>query len=309
MIAEFEAGNGLHYGLWAPEPVEGPEPAGASTSSAARAVEGPTILAIHGITSSHKAWAPLARHLPDVCIIAPDLRGRGGSRSLGGPYGMARHADDVAALLDELGVKPCVVVGHSMGAYVAVTLAHRHPATVSRLVLVDGGLPLKGDPTLDPDESLRRTLGPAAERLSRVFASPEAYRAFWRAHPAFADWTPDLESYVDYDLVADDGRLHPATSYEAMAADSRDLVTPGNAAVLALRDLAVDATFLRAERGMVDDPGGLFPVDWVAEQVARQPRVRVEEVPGVNHYTITLSNSGAAAVAGAVTAALRAEVP
>ena len=298
MFAEFEAGNGLHYGLWAPEP------AGASASSAARAVEGPTILAIHGITSSHKAWAPLARHLLDVRIIAPDLRGRGGSRSLGGPYGMARHADDVAALLDELGVKPCVVVGHSMGAYVAVTLARRHPETVSRLVLVDGGLPLKGDPSLDPDESLRRTLGPAAERLSRVFASPEEYRAFWRAHPAFADWTPDLESYVDYDLVADDGQLHPATSYEAMAADSRDLVTPRNDAVLALRDLAVDATFLRAERGMVDDPGGLFPADWVAEQVARQSRVTVEDVPDVNHYTITLSEAGAGAVADAVRRAL-----
>lgn len=293
MFAEFDAGNGLHYGLWAPEPVVVPEP-----------VAGPTILAIHGITSSHRAWTPLARHLPDVRIIAPDLRGRGGSRSLGGPYGMARHADDVAALLDELGVAPCVVVGHSMGGYVAVTLAHRHPEKVSRLVLVDGGLPLKGDPTLDPDESLRRTLGPAAERLSRVFASREEYRAFWRAHPAFADWTPDVEAYVDYDLVADNGRLHPATSYEAMAADSRDLVASRNDAVLALRDLAVDATFLRAERGMVDDPGGLFPVGWVAEQVARQPRVTVEEVPDVNHYTITLSDAGAAAVADAVRRAL-----
>ncbi|HHU39543.1 MAG TPA: alpha/beta hydrolase [Propionibacterium sp.] len=286
MFREFDAANGLHAGLWEPE--------GATA----------TILAIHGITSSHRAWAPLARHLPDVRVIAPDLRGRGGSRGLGGPYGMARHADDVAALLDELGVDRCVAVGHSMGGYVAVTLAHRHPGRVSRLVLVDGGLPLRGDPSLDPEESLRRTLGPAAERLSRTFASPEEYRDFWRAHPSFADWTPDIESYVDYDLVRGESGLHPATSYEAMAADSRDLVTPRNDAVLALRDLTVDATFLRAERGMVDEPGGLFPADWVDEQVARQPRVGVVEVPDVNHYTITLSDPGAAAVADAVREAL-----
>ena len=286
-LREFDAASGLHVGVWEPE----------GDASA-------TILAVHGITSSHKAWAPLARHLPDVRIIAPDLRGRGGSRSLPGPYGMARHADDVAALLDELGVQPCVVVGHSMGGFVAVALADRHPSLVSRLVLVDGGLALPTDPTLDPEESLRRTLGPAAERLSRTFASREEYRTFWQAHPAFADWTHDLESYVDYDLVSDEGRLHPATSYDAMAADSRDLLSPGNATAVGLGRLAVDTEFLRAEHGMVDDAGGLYPADWVAEQAASVSRVRVTEVPGVNHYSITLSDAGAVAVADAVQRAL-----
>ncbi len=293
MFREFDAATGLHAGVW--EPTTPTADAGAGV---------PTVLAIHGITSSHRAWAPMARQLPDVRIVAPDLRGRGGSRALPGPYGMARHADDVAALLDELGVDRCVVVGHSMGGYVAVTLAARHPERVAGLVLVDGGLPLKGDPSLDPEESLRRTLGPAAERLSRTFASREEYRSFWKVHPSFAEWSDDIEAYVDYDLVDDDGALHPATSYEAMAADSRDLVTPGNDAIRALRDLAIDATFLRAERGMVDEPGGLFPAAWVAEQVERQPRVRVVEVPDVNHYTITLSDPGAVAVAGAVRDAL-----
>lgn len=264
MFREFDAATGLHAGVW--EPTTPTADAGAGV---------PTVLAIHGITSSHRAWAP-----------------------------MARHADDVAALLDELGVDRCVVVGHSMGGYVAVTLAARHPERVAGLVLVDGGLPLKGDPSLDPEESLRRTLGPAAERLSRTFASREEYRSFWKVHPSFAEWSDDIEAYVDYDLVDDDGALHPATSYEAMAADSRDLVTPGNDAIRALRDLAIDATFLRAERGMVDEPGGLFPAAWVAEQVQRQPRVRVVEVPDVNHYTITLSDPGAVAVAGAVRDAL-----
>ena len=99
------------------------------------------------------------------------------------------------------------------------------------------------------------------------------------------------------------------TPYAAMAADSRDLVTPGNDAIRALRDLPIDATFLRAERGMVDEPGGLFPSEWVAEQVARQPRVEVVEVPEVNHYTITLSDAGAAAVATVVADATGVPVP
>lgn len=282
MVREFDTATGLHYGVWTPS------------------ADAPTVLAIHGITSSHRAWTPLAQQLPDVRLVAPDLRGRGGSRAMGGPYGMVQHADDVAGLLDELGVERCVVVGHSMGGFVAVTLAHRHPERVAGLVLVDGGLPLRTDPSLSPEESLRLTLGPAAERLSRTFASVEEYRAFWRQHPAFADWTPELQAYVDYDLVDDGAGLHPATSYEAMAADSRDLVTPDSAAAVALRELSVDATFLRAERGMFDDIGGLFPADWAAAQVADQPRVRLVDVPGVNHYTITLSSVGAGAVADAV---------
>ena len=294
MFREFDTASGLHVGVWEPD---------APTPTT------PTILAVHGITSSHKAWTPLARQLPDVRIVAPDLRGRGGSRALPGPYGMSRHASDLAALLAELGVGRCLAVGHSMGGYAVVTLAHEHPALVSGLVLVDGGLPLKGDPSLDPEESLRRTLGPAAERLSRTFASAQEYRSFWQAHPAFAEWTPDLEAYVDYDLVGDGGALHPATSFEAMAADSRDLVTPGNAAIVALEHLAVDATFLRAERGMVDEPGGLFPAAWVAEWAPRVPGLTVVDVADVNHYTITLSDRGSAAVADAVRSALGATLP
>lgn len=291
MFREFDAACGLHTGVWEPD-------------GEARG----TVLAVHGITSSHKAWEPLARQLPDVRLVAPDLRGRGGSRGLPGPYGMARHADDVAALLAELGVGTCVAVGHSMGAYVAVTLAHRHPARVERLVLVDGGLPLPTAPDVDPEESLQRTLGPAAERLSRTFGSREEYRTFWTAHPAFADWTPDIEAYVDYDLVTDGGALRPATSYEAMAADSRDLVTPGNDAVVALKNLAVPTVFLRAERGMLDDPGGLFPAAWASEQVQRFAGIELREVADVNHYTITLSDRGAAEVADAVRSALGSRV-
>lgn len=289
MFTEFDAADGLHVG------VREPEGGGAAASDV------PTVLAIHGITSSHKAWQPLARALPQARVIAPDLRGRGGSRDLPGPWGMARHADDLADVLADMGVGPVLPVGHSMGGYVALTLAHRHPGLVAgRVVLVDGGLPLKGDPALAPEESLRRTLGPAAQRPAMTFASLEEYRAFWARHPAFARWSEDIESSIAYDLVAGADGLRPATSYEAMAADSRDLVTPGNDAARALRALEVPIDFLRAARGMLDEEGGLFPSDWVAERVARLPRVRVHEVPDVNHYTITLSDAGARAIAAVV---------
>ena len=60
---------------------------------------------MHGITASHRAWPAVVAALPGVRVVAPDLRGRGRSNSLPGPYGMGAHADDLAAVLDALGVE------------------------------------------------------------------------------------------------------------------------------------------------------------------------------------------------------------
>lgn len=164
-------GGTLHTALWGPD-----NPAAL------------TILAVHGVTASHKAWPALAEALPEVRIIAPDLRGRGRSNALPALYGMPDHAEDLAAVLAALSTGP-VVVGHSMGAFVSVVLANLFPERVRSLVLVDGGLPLQV---------------PAAERLNAAFPSREAYRRYWRQHPAFsADWSPLVEAYVDFDLTGE----------------------------------------------------------------------------------------------------------
>ena len=66
--------------------------------------DGPLVLAAHGITSNHRSWGLVAEALAgDATLVAPDLRGRGRSNELPGPYTVARHADDCAALLDHLG--------------------------------------------------------------------------------------------------------------------------------------------------------------------------------------------------------------
>jgi pimeloyl-ACP methyl ester carboxylesterase len=105
----------------------------------------PAVLGLHGVTANHLCWAPVARALGDgVRLVAPNLRGRAGSGSLPAPYGMAAHADDALAVLDAAGIDRAVVVGHSMGGFVALVLAHRHPDRIGALVLVDGGLPMPG---------------------------------------------------------------------------------------------------------------------------------------------------------------------
>lgn len=279
-------GGDLRVGVWDPEP---------------RVAHAPDVLLIHGVTSSHLAWPFVVDRLAGVRAIAPDLRGRGASNSLEGAAGMAAHAADLAATLDALGIEKTVVVGHSMGAFVAVVFAHLHPERVSRLVLVDGGLPLDVPAGLSPDELVAGILGPTAARLSMRFADPGEYLEFWRRHPAFhRDWTPELERYLAYDLVDDGaGALRPATSYATTADDTVDMNT-GRALPDALAALRHPARMLTVPRGLQDEPPGLYAPEHLERVLAAAPTVTHERVDGFNHYTIVMSPAGAEVVAEVV---------
>lgn len=279
-------GGDLRIAVWDPDPAD------------ARA---PDVLLVHGVTSSHLAWPFVVDRLPGVRAIAPDLRGRGASNGIDGAAGLRAHADDLAAALDALGVERTLVVGHSMGAFVAVVFAHRHPERVSRLVLVDGGLPLDVPAGLDTDALVASILGPTAARLSMRFATTGEYLDFWRQHPAFRNaWSPELERYLEYDLVDDgEGALRPATSYRTTAADTVDMNT-GTELSDALAELAHPARLVTVSRGLRDEPPGLYAPEHLARTLAEHPGIVHERVDGLNHYTIVMSPEGADAVAAVV---------
>ncbi len=264
--------------------------------------DAPAVLAIHGITSSSRAWLALARHLPDVRLVAPDLRGRGRSCDLTPSTGLRQHAADLGRLLDALGLDRVPVVAHSMGAFVAVALAARRPDVVASLLLVDGGYPLQRPSGVVDDDLSATVLGPIAARLNRDFPTRAAYLDFWREHPAFRGaFTPDIAEYADYDLVGEAPHLRTASTIEAIAADSLDLYGP-DWYLEALAGLRIPAPLLRAPRGLLDEPGGLYPGLPAAPPLA--PTMRVTDVDDVNHYTILMTDPGAGLVADALRPAL-----
>lgn len=278
-------GGTLHVGVWEPRSL----------------IPKGTLLTIPGITGTHLSWQWLALAMPDWRIIAPDLRGRGRSNGVGEPFGMARHADDLAVVLAAAGAsEPVPVIGHSMGGYVAMVLAHRHPDRVRRLLLVDGGIPVQLPEGVRPEDALTAVLGPTAARLSTEFASLDEVDAFWQRHPGLqGQWGPELAAYSEYDLRGEAPHLFPSTRYQAMADDSADIQL-GDTLITAMKELAHPALFLRAERGMQNQPGGLFTAEWSAYWAEQLSGLEVRDVPDTNHFSIVMSHPGAAALAAAL---------
>lgn len=260
----------------------------------------PTVVAVHGITANHRTFAPLADALPGHRLLAPDLRGRGASRNLPGPWGIDRHAEDIARFITASASGPVVLVGHSMGGFVAAALVRRHSDLVSGLVLVDGGLPFPVPQGIDLDQVVARTLGPSLQRLQATFPSRDAYRQFWQAHPAFREaWSEAVADYVDYDLVGNPPELRSSVSSDAVRQDGRDqFEDPDMADVLG--SFTGPARLLVVSRGLLDQPPGLYPEDELVRWRSRLPSLTIDEVPELNHYTIMLHPSGAARVAASV---------
>lgn len=101
---------------------------------------GPALLFLHGIGDSSTAWEPVLGELArDHTVIAPDLLGHGHSAKPRADYSVGAFANGVRDLLRVLDVERVTVVGHSLGAGVAMQFAYQYPEQCERLVLVGAG--------------------------------------------------------------------------------------------------------------------------------------------------------------------------
>jgi len=262
---------------------------------------GPAVIAVHGITANSRAWGLVAATLGGRAeLVAVDLRGRGGSRDLPGPYGFDAHEADLLAALDALELSSVVLTGHSLGAYVVARFAERHPERVRAALLLDGGLPIPGFEGPSPTDTATTGVAAALARFSLHFATLADYVDWWRRHPAFAGGQADdaaLASYAAHDLSGAEPELRPTASAAAIEADALELARAGSAAAR----LETPARMLVAPRGLLGEPSPMQPLEqalaWASADPARRSAALV---PDVNHYTLVLGRSGAAAVADAI---------
>ena len=102
---------------------------------------GRPLILLHGGLMSGETFGPVLPLLAERHqVVVPDLQGHGRTADIDRPIDVRLMADDIAALIDRLGLGKPDVVGYSLGGGVALHIAARHPGKVRRLVLVSANV-------------------------------------------------------------------------------------------------------------------------------------------------------------------------
>jgi 3-oxoadipate enol-lactonase len=226
---------------------------------------GPVVVLTHGVTLDHGTFAA---QVPALCeagirVITWDLRGHGLSQPKGDDFSIRLSADDLDALLDEVGVDRAVFVGQSFGGSVIQAYQRLHPRRVTGLVLV--GTPELGD------------RAPWHQRLSMPLR-PFMLRLWPERHlrsviPSFMSRKPEVQTYVA----------------EATRALSK-------ADFVAVTEAALEGFVGYDRAGQVSAPVQVIYGDgetaWLAKMMqawaSRSPQVTCEVIAGAGH----LANQG-----------------
>jgi pimeloyl-ACP methyl ester carboxylesterase len=173
------------------------------------------LLLLHGVTDSHRSFAPLMAQLQDdIYAIALTARGHGDSDKPEGRYGIDLFSADVAAALDALGIRSAVVFGHSMGSLVAQRLAIDHPGRVRGLALAGAMSVLKG--LEEVEDFHRQAIVPLVDPAPRQLAV--AFQESTLTHPV----PPDFFEMVVSESLKAPARVWRAAFEALLEEDLRD---------------------------------------------------------------------------------------
>lgn len=189
----------------------------------------PPVLLLHGLASNASRFAELADTSTltrDHALLRPDLAGHGGSLTRR-RVGLRVWCDDLEALLDAEGGGPAVVVGHSLGARVALELQARAPQRVRSLVLIDPVL----RPALHGSWALRARLAPLLAAAAALVRGANALGLHRGALPPLDLRALDEEARVA--LASPEAEAAFVARYSSARADLRHVPT-----AVYLQDLA-----------------------------------------------------------------------
>jgi pimeloyl-ACP methyl ester carboxylesterase len=239
--------------------------------------EGQPVVLLHGAGMDGRLWAEQTRPLADdYRLVVPDLRGHGRTGgSAREDYSVALFADDVRALVDALDLDTPVVVGHSMGAFVALVYAARHTGACAGLVTLGGEVPEPlsyGERAESYRPALVDALGPVVgrERVKRLLRRVDS-------------WRYDERGKGDPEAIERVHERHGATVPEPSDAEQRKL----DAALANYYDVAV-------EYSRVTVPSlhcyGKYEIPWVRRHARFMadtlPSGEVREIPDAGHVSM-----------------------
>ena len=220
--------------------------------------EGPPVWVFHSLLADAGSCMPLAVALSGSHrVTVPDLPGFGGSAPVAA--GLEAAADRLAVAIQEAGA-PAAIIGNGYGSFVALILALRHPALVSRLVLAGTGAAFD-----EPGRAAFRGMAAAASGKGLAAIADTAMRRLFS--PAFQQANPTLLAERRERFLATDPAMFTAASLALAALDLRGTV----------RGLHVPALVLAGE---LDEA---TPAPMARELSGLLPDARFAALPGLAH--------------------------
>jgi pimeloyl-ACP methyl ester carboxylesterase len=225
---------------------------------------GEPLILLHGGISAGEMFAPI---LPELAagrrVITVDLQGHGHTADIERPLRPQSMADDVAALIEHLGLTSADVMGYSLGGFVALRVAIQHPQLVRRLVLV-------------------------AVAFRRDGSHPEVVAAMDQMTPEIAEMLKQSPLYEVYSRLAPRVEDWPVLIAKTSAMLKEDYDWTGEIAQLSMPVMLVyaDADSVRPEHivefyGLLG--GGLRDAGWDG---SARPTARLAILAGTTHYDI-----------------------
>ncbi|MCS6870285.1 MAG: alpha/beta hydrolase [Anaerolineae bacterium] len=241
----------------------------------------PPVLFLHHITANSIEALRLARTLNGRRrLIAPDLRGRGGSDMPFGEYGLAAHYRELVDALARLNISQCAVVGHSFGAMLGVWLAAHSPERVSHLVLIDGGAP--------PNPREVQALNAYYDTMPYRYPSLEAYIERFKTHPLYQPYTEELDLLLRSNLrqQPDGSYIRCIARYVLDAERSPTAVAQWMQLPELYPRVRCPVLILRAGMGIFSPTEPVLTDDILAMMQAGMPQAEILTIPEAAHTTI-----------------------
>ncbi|PFG43947.1 pimeloyl-ACP methyl ester carboxylesterase [Isoptericola jiangsuensis] len=234
---------------------------------------GVPLLLLHAFPFDHRMWAPTVAHLPDgLRVLAVDLPGQGHSDLGGVAASLDAAADAVHATLRAHGEGNVVVAGLSMGGYVALALADRHPDLVHGIGMLDTKT------TVDPDEVRTNRLQIArtvedSQTLDAVMGmpakvlGPTSHLERRSLYPTVEHWirsqSPSGIAWAQRAMAARPDRTHVLAEFDgpvAVVVGAEDQITPVQDAkhmVAAARDATLTVVPNAGHLSAVEEPAAV----------------------------------------------------
>ncbi len=223
----------------------------------------PTVVLSHSLAAASGMWEPQVTALSGPYrILSYDMRGHGESDAPEGPYSFEMLADDVAGLMDALGIERAHFVGLSIGGMIGQHFALRHPDKVDRLALCSttSRVPAEGRPMWD------QRIKDVVEQGMESQVAPTIDRWFT---PDFLNGDPDAVAGIEAMI-----RSTPTQGLIGCAHAIRELDVTGRLGEIEHRTLVMP--------GELDEGAPVAASEVIANAI---PNARLRVIPGVRHLS------------------------